>query len=282
MKTIGFVDYYLSEWHANNYPTWMRDVADQVNTEFKVAYGWAELDVSPVDGVTSAEWCEKNGVELCSSLEELCEKSDYIVILAPSDPDKHLPYARVALTYGKPTYIDKTFAPNSAEAKEIFELGKKYGAKFFSTSALRYGDELKELGDMQTIIVTGGGSNLPEYIVHIAEIAVSVLKDASAKVMMEHKSKERFCTVKTASGKTATLIYTSHHPYSVAGEDVNGKEYFKNIKSSFFKSLMADILRFFESNGEFVPFDPAETLEVMRLRDAILAADEKPGEWIEV
>ena len=45
---------------------------------------------------------------------------------------------------------------------------------------------------------------------------------------------------------------------------------------------MADILRFFESNAEFVPFDSAETLEVMRLRDAILAADEKPGEWIEV
>ena len=24
MKTIGFIDYYLDEWHANNYPAWIR------------------------------------------------------------------------------------------------------------------------------------------------------------------------------------------------------------------------------------------------------------------
>ena len=25
MKTIGFIDYYLSEWHANNYPDWIKN-----------------------------------------------------------------------------------------------------------------------------------------------------------------------------------------------------------------------------------------------------------------
>ena len=51
MKKIGFVDYYLSEWHANNDPAWFAEVAP----DYQIAYAWAEKDVSPRDGVTSAE-----------------------------------------------------------------------------------------------------------------------------------------------------------------------------------------------------------------------------------
>lgn len=34
MKKIGFIDYYLSEWHANNYPAWIKEI----NPEFEIAY----------------------------------------------------------------------------------------------------------------------------------------------------------------------------------------------------------------------------------------------------
>ena len=93
MKQIGFVDYYISEWHANNYPAWFQEAAEKLGVEYQVAYAWAEKDISPVDGVSTDEWCEKMGVERCHSLAELCEKSDVIVILAPSNPEKHLEYA---------------------------------------------------------------------------------------------------------------------------------------------------------------------------------------------
>jgi hypothetical protein len=43
---------------------------------------------------------------------------------------------------------------------------------------------------------------------------------------------------------------------------------------------MEDILLFFEK-GE-LPFSGDETLEVMRLRDGILAAEENPETWIEL
>ena len=83
------------------------------------------------------EWCAKYGVKKCETIEELCEKSDAIIVLAPSNPEKHLRYAEKVLPYGKLTYIDKTFAPDVATAEKIFELGEKYGAKLFSSSALR-------------------------------------------------------------------------------------------------------------------------------------------------
>ncbi len=55
MKKIGFIDYYLSEWHANNYPNWIKTANEKLGTDFEVAYAWAELDKSPLDGVTTDE-----------------------------------------------------------------------------------------------------------------------------------------------------------------------------------------------------------------------------------
>ena len=131
MKKIGFVDYYISEWHANNYPVWIKEL----DCGYEVTHAWAELDVSPVDGRTTTQWCDDFGIEACNSIDDLCNKCDVIVILAPSNPEKHLGYAKEVLKFGKPTYIDKTFAPNLAEAQEIFDMAKRYRTPFFSTSA---------------------------------------------------------------------------------------------------------------------------------------------------
>ena len=89
MKKIGFIDYYLSEWHANNYPAWIKEI----NPEFEIAYAWAEVDVSPVDGVTTDGWCGKFGVEKCASIEEVCEKADYLMVLSPDNRERDLDYA---------------------------------------------------------------------------------------------------------------------------------------------------------------------------------------------
>jgi hypothetical protein len=279
MKKIGFIDYYLSEWHANNYPEWLKEACRDAGLEFEIKYAWAEQHVSPVDGISTDEWCKQFGARRCDSLHELCDVSDYILILAPSNPEKHLDYAKEVLKYGKPTFIDKTFAPNSAESDEMFALAEKYGTKFFSTSALRCATELEKFEGVTNLMVTGGGSNLPEYSVHIIEIAVSLLQDPIKRVMMEAKSQMRFCHAETVSGKLATLMYMPGFGYSIAGMDADGKGRHKMIASPFFNVLMGEIIKFFQT-GEY-PFDPAETREVMRVRDAILACDATPGVWVE-
>ena len=156
MKKIGFIDFYLSEWNENNYPGWIKESCEKTGKEFTVAYAWAELDQSPSDGMTSAEWCRKFGCELCGSIEEVCEKSDYIIILSPDNPEKHLPYAERVLKFGKPTYIDKTFAPDLETAKKIFKLAKEYKTPMFSASALGFADELKSFASpVKSVISTG-------------------------------------------------------------------------------------------------------------------------------
>lgn len=269
MKRIGFVDYYLSEWHANNYPQWIREANEKLGTDYEVAFAWGELDLSPKYGETSAQWCEKNGVTLCQTLEELCEKSDVILVLAPSDPDKHLPYAKTVLRYGKPTYIDKTFAPDLAQAEQIFALSKQYGTPFFSTSALRYADELKDLTDVSKLIVTGGGGNLPEYLIHQVEMAVLLLQDEVKEARLERQGNQCVAHVSTQGGKDVTFVYSPKMPFSVTVEASDGTPCYRAISSDFFRGLIEDILTFYETGKP--SFDPAQTLAAMRMRDAILS-----------
>lgn len=278
MKKIGFVDYFISEWHANNYPAWIDRIAAEMGVDYKVAYAWAELETSPIDGLTTAEWCEKFGAESCATIDELCEKSDVIVILSPSNPETHLRYAEAVLKHGKRTYIDKTFAPDSAVAKEIFALGEKYGTPFFSTSALRYATELDAVDAPDSLLVTGGGSNLPEYFIHLGEMVVKKM-GAVKCVKATANGSQWIIQAKTTSGKDATMIWGASMPYG-AYMTKSGKETWKSLKSPFFDGLIADMLNFFETGK--TSFDCAETLEVMALRDAALAAVETPGEDREV
>ncbi len=278
MKKIGFVDYFISEWHANNYPAWIDRISAEMGVDYKVCYAWAELDTSPVDGVTTAQWCEKFGAEQCATIDELCEKSDVIVILSPSNPETHLRYAEAALKYGKRTYIDKTFAPDAETAKKIFALGEKYNAHFFSTSALRYATELDAVDAPDSLLVTGGGSNLPEYFIHLGEMVVK--KMGAIKSLKATKNGSQWIIqAKTENGKDATMIWGTAMPYGVYMTK-DGKEVWKSIKSPFFDGLVADMLNFFETGT--ASFDVAETLEVMSLRDAVLKSTEHPGEEIEV
>lgn len=264
MKKIGFVDYYISEWHANNYPIWIKNL----DCGYEVTHAWAELDVSPVDGRTTAQWCEDFGVDNCESIDELCQKCDAIVVLAPSNPEKHLGYAQEVLKHGKPTYIDKTFAPSLDVAQEIFDMAKRYHAQFFSTSALRYADELKEMVGDNNFIITGGGSNFPEYCIHMIEMAVKLLDDKVQSTNIVCQGEQRICNLSTVSGKKATLIYAPKLPFTVASEKADGNTAYVKITSDFFGELMKDMVRFFD-NGE-VSFDISETLDVMKLRDSLL------------
>ena len=281
MKSIGFIDYYLSEWHANNYPAWIKKASENMGEDFQLKYAWAELDVSPLDGVSTDEWCEKYGAKKCESIDELCQKSDYILILAPSDPHKHPEYAKHALKYKKNTYIDKTFAPDYKNAKIIFDTANEYGTRFFSSSALRFATELDALADSESIITMGGGSNVEEYIIHQVEMAVKLIKEEPLSVRVEIPSAaQTVCSVKFDGGKNATLIHATGGGFMINSTASDGKNTTKTITSDFFGGLIADILRFYKS-GE-VSFDTEETLKVMKIRDAILSAKSTPEVWVNV
>ena len=281
MKTIGFVDYYISEWHANNYPVWFREICEKCGKDFEVKYAWAEEYTSPVDGRNTDEWCEAFGVERCATIEELCEKADYIIVLAPSNPEKHLEYVKTVFKYKKNTYVDKTFAPDYATAKEIFNVAEKYGTKFFSSSALRYASELDALTGARSVITIGGGGSLDEYIIHQAEMLVKLVgADPTALTVTLKGSGQYILNVDFEGGKCGTMIYANGIGFAVCAENENGESRYTGIASDYFKALLSDILRFFEEG--VASFDAGETLSVMKLREMAVIGSRELGKTIKI
>lgn len=280
MKTIGFVDYFIDEWHSSNYIGWIDDLCKKNGYDFKVKYAWAEVDT--YEGKKSTdEWCAEYGVEKLNSIEEICEKSDYLMILSPGNPEKHLKYAEEVLKYGKNTYIDKTFAPNLEEAKAIFALGEKYGTKFFSTSALRYAEELEEYkGSISNVIVRGGGRSIEEYIVHQIEMLVKLMGIGAKRVKVLRGGKQEICAIEYESGNCCFLEYANANQFGITVENGDGMGEMVEIKSEYFINLLDDILKFYE-NG-VTPFENAQTLEVIAIRDAIMKAKENIDTWVEL
>lgn len=283
MKTIGFIDYYISEWHANNYPKWIKKANEELGYDFVVKYAWAEKEVSEVDGKTTDEWCAEYGIEKCGTIEELCEKSDYLLVLAPSNPETHLRYAETALRYGKNTYIDKTFAPDFATAEKIFALGRKYGTKFFSTSALRYAEELKDYaGRCDAATVFGSGASLEEYVIHQVETLVKLMGVGAEKVRLERTEDQYTLRFLYKDGRKANMVFLETYglPAGFIPHTADRESAYVAIGSDFFAGLIADILRFYWTGEQ--PFDPAETMEVMKIRQAVLEAKAEEEEWCEI
>ena len=270
MKKIGFVDYYISEWHAENYPEWIIDASKKLGEDFRVTYAYAECDVSPRNGETTDEWCRRKGIERCESIDELCEKSDFIVVLAPSDPDTHPRLAEAVLKHGKPTYIDKTFASNLSDAEFIFSVAEKYGTPFFSTSALRYAEELDGLSGYTRIITTGGGGSAEEYIIHQIEMAVKMLGVGATELRATRKGDEIIFDVTYPDERCATFIYGSAYSFSAYLSGGDKKPVWLKMESDFFVGLISDMLTFFMTKTP--PFDPKETLEAMKLRELAVKA----------
>ena len=272
MKTIGFIDYFLDEWHANSYPAWIKEAAEKLGADVRLAYAWAEKDSE--SGLTTDEWCAKFGTEKCETLNEICEKSDYLIVLAPSNPEKHLEYAKEVLKYGKRTYIDKTFAPNYKDAKEIFDIAKKYKAEIFSSSALRYATELDGIKNAKNLIITGGGKSVDEYIVHQIEQLTVLFGIGAESVTASGQGDQRIFSVKYLDGRKATMIFAPALPFTVCYDgDAVG---YAPMTSPFFNGLIADIVGFFET-GKCRP-KKEETLEIMKIREASVNAAESLGE----
>ena len=278
MKTIGFIDYFLNEWHANEYPAMIEAYNQKKGTDYCVKYAWAEMDIP--GGMSTEEWCNNYGVERCVSIEELCNKCDYVIVLAPSNPEKHLEYAKRVFACGKSPYIDKTFAPDYATAKEIYSLAEKYGVKFFSTSALRYSDELNGyMGTANSIFTTGGGSNFDEYIIHQIEMAVKCLGVGAQKVCYEKHAEQEWAHVCYADGKSVKMMFAPCMPFVATVSDSSGTKHL-SINSSFFDGLIADILHFF-ATGE-TSFCACQTLEVMKIREGVIRAKAEAGVWLKL
>lgn len=83
------------------------------------------------------ETVKQLGVEIVPDVKTLLEKVD-AVCLESNDGQVHLKQAEEVFRSGKRMFIDKPLAHDLKDAVAIVDLAKKYGATFFTSSAIRY------------------------------------------------------------------------------------------------------------------------------------------------
>ncbi len=274
MKKLGFIDLFIDEWHANNYPAWIKTA--RRGTEFELAYAWEK---APQNGRPLEKWCADFGVTPLKSMEEVVEKSDAVFVLAPSNPEVHRELAEIPLKSGKPVFVDKPFAPSKADAEAMFELAAKHNTPLMSSSALRFSTELDAYRNkpgttyMET---TGGGRSFWEYSIHQIEMIVSVLGTGAKRIMQCGANDVEHMVIQYEDDRRASVTYTPNAPFTTRLVH-EGKMIVNPQCSDFFPILLSEILDFFATGKS--PIDTAQTIEIAALVAGGIKALEAKNVW---
>ena len=264
-KRIGFVDYKLSNFHANVYLKNLRE--DLRDRGFVVAGCWG------LDEEDGTAWAKENEVPYFESVAAMDEQVDFYAVLAPSNPELHLELCERTLPFGKPTYVDKTFAQDLATAEKIFALADQHGVVMQTSSALRYcevQDYVQEVGGSDKVlhmVTWGGGRLFDEYAIHPTEMAISCMGPEVESLMRRGTGDQSQLLLNLSGGRCAVVnVYTnSSTPYAAAVTTAEATKLIEVDTGRIFINTAASMLDMFETGQASI--DRKESLAIRRILD---------------
>jgi predicted dehydrogenase len=263
-RRIGFVDLNLDNYHANVFLQALRGPLE--------SRGFVVAGATGTKQAESRAWAEKNKVPFFESEVDLNQAVDFFMVLAPSNPEVHLDLCRRVLLFRKPTYVDKTFAPDYATAQKVFALADDHGTPIQTTSALRYTnvqDEVKKLAPakVEHMITWGGGGSFDEYAIHPLELLISVMGHEATALMRRGTPERTQLLLDFSGGRTGVVnvFPKTNTPFAANFTTEKATRHLEVDASKIFVNNQAAILDFFESAKPNI--DRRESLTLMRLLD---------------
>ena len=263
-KRIGFVDYRLENFHANTFLAAIR--GELSGRGFDVAGCIAHEDAE------GRAWAEKNRVEYFTDPRALDEHVDCYMVLAPSNPETHLELCKSVFPFAKPTYIDKTFAPDLVTAKQIFALADRHHTPVQTSSALRYTrvqEHIQKIGsrNVRHMVAWGAGGAFKEYAIHPLELVVSCMGPQVERLLRRGDEQFSQLLLDFTGGRSAVVnVYVNTDtPFAASVTSNSGTNYLTVDGERLFVDAMAGILDFLEKGEPLI--DRAESLVIRRLLD---------------
>ena len=279
MIKVGFIDYYLDEWHAQNAPAHLEK---QSNGEVKVCYAYGEIP-HPTKGTTSEQWCEKMGIECCSTIDEVIEKSDVLMVLAPDNCERKEDLCRKALSSGKPCFVDKPFGTDLASAKRMFEIAEKSGTPCYSCSSLRYAQEYNTVNreKIQSLVSFTPQNSYDNYILHGLEPAMMLMEEPAKRVMaVNHGDDFYSVTIELQSGRYIVINSFNYNTPYLMNVSIPTDNQLIECSYDFWIYHYKAMVEFFKMGIE--PVSHKETLMIAAAREAGKKSLALNGEWIAV
>lgn len=275
MKKIGFIDYFLDQYHAENYPNWIREAS---GGEMEVAYAWAKMDRP--GGKSNRQCCKETGMELLPSPEEVIERSDCLIVSSPDNAEMHEELCRLPLASGKPTYVDKTFAPDRETARRIIQMAEVGHTPFFSTSALRFSKEYTGLKkDGIEAIHSRGPGHFDNYGIHQLEPIICLMGAGVEKIMFVGTANTPAFVLRFRDGRTATMSQLGWEcDFSLAINYEGDHAVVLQGASDFYQQFIVQLVQFFKDGVPKVRAE--ETLQVVTILEYGQKAMKDPDRWI--
>jgi len=227
------------------------------------------------------------GVEIFDSIDELLEQVD-AVLLESVDGRKHLPQVVPVIQAGKPVFIDKPLAADLTDAIAIDLLAKKYKARWFSSSSLRFSPSILKFrqGVPSVGKVLGASAwspcalekthtDLNWYGVHGVETLYTAMGTGCKSVSRSHKADFELVVGTWEDGRIGTFrgSRSGKSGYGMQGFGTKGME--GSAKYEGYAPLVVEIGKFF-AGGE-APVSPEETLEIFAFMQAADVSKQRDG-----
>ncbi|MPZ20489.1 MAG: gfo/Idh/MocA family oxidoreductase [Luteitalea sp.] len=254
----------------------------------------------------TAELTSRWNVTLVPSIEELCEQVD-AVLLSSVDGRTHLPQVRPVIEARKPVFIDKPFTASLRDAQEIVRLARERDAPIFSSSALRFSDDVVALtreGRAGTVLGASTFGPAPTephhpdlfwYGIHSVEMLYTLLGPGCARVTRTHTDGADVVVGQWKDGRLGVVrgIREGEASYGavVFGSEgvVGSPSLVQSAPSSastkkdarpMYHGLVTAIVEFLRTGTP--PVAPEETLEIIAFMDAAESSKSQNGSPVEV
>lgn len=229
---------------------------------------------SRISGYT--EEVKKYDVEICHSIEDLLAKCDF-VLLETNDGRLHLEQALKVFKAGKPVFIDKPIAASLKDAIKIFDAAEKYKVPVFSSSALRYMENVQAVVNGKIGKVSGADTYSPAtiekthpdlfwYGIHGIEILFAVMGMGCKSVTRAFSEKTDVVMGTWKDGRIGTFRGTRDGIHDYGGIAFGEKSNLLLGPFVDYEPLLKQIIDFF-STGK-VPVSREETLEMLAFMEA--------------
>ena len=245
-----------------------------------------ESSAKRVDGYAK-ELNEKYHVEIVPTIGDLCGKVDAI-LLESVDGRKHLEQAKAALKCGKPMFIDKPLASTLPDALAIAKAAKAANVKWFSSSSLRWAEQMSSMRSPanKSVTVWGPGPidkthylDLSWYAIHPMEMLYALMGTGCVEVT-RIASDNDVVVGKWSDGRIGSVQVL--RPYGDYGAIAYTEK--KVIESGKIKvsyvPMLKEIVKFFQTGVP--PVNEDETLELFAFMDAAQKSKEQGGKPVKL
>jgi predicted dehydrogenase len=245
-----------------------------------------ESSISRVDGYTKT-LAEKYGVEICDSIEAVCEKVDAVMIESV-DGRPHLEQARKVIAAKKILFLDKPVGGSLKDAIEIYRLAKEAGVPVFSSSSLRFAKSTQavrngSIGKLSYAQTTSPASLEPHhpdlywYGVHGCEALFTVMGSGCESVKRGTTEDGKIEVTGTWKGGR-TGIFREGKGYSGTAKGEKGEAKIGNFDG--YQPLVAEVVKFFKTKKP--PVTPEETIELFAFMEAADESKRRGGDEVTI